>query len=539
MKNEIGRKITSLTLMTIMLAGGMTIAFPGFTPDAYAVNANLIVSAENTGGYVSGAQVVEIVVIDDDLDATASPDVTVNGDAVAMIRTNDGNWYAYIADNSAVKDVQAEGTPGVSFGGVIDAGIDGSNAVETYGGGADDTAQNVVKSEKTVADNANWPFIQTYAFPSTIEIQYNKAGGTQISTLQFDDNAPGLSLDRSIYPSGAQVHVTIEDHRLNIDPTSDDIWAWNVESGTMYYMLDASNDARVIPNDGTLTAALAADDNAVDGFAATSVCADCILLIEPNRQNDNLVDDVVLELVSLKDLPIRATAEMIPEVADDPDTGDDETAPAVPAEMWFTVAEDGGPNTAVFTATDLSDNSILRIADDAIRGSSATIDYDDSITGIQVQFSEATIQIQSPDDVWTSGLAIPIVVVDGDVNKNSLADDDLAVSDPNSIIPTLVTGDPFTLGEVSSNLVTWVGWSVGDENAEFIRLLATASPDPTLDATLNYTINGDNPFTLKGFASTTDDGVVTYADEDGDTVPNAVVLQQAAEVELFSDRAIL
>ena len=50
MKNEIGRKITSLTLMTIMLAGGMTIAFPGFTPDAYAVNANLIVSAENTGG---------------------------------------------------------------------------------------------------------------------------------------------------------------------------------------------------------------------------------------------------------------------------------------------------------------------------------------------------------------------------------------------------------------------------------------------------------------------------------------------------------
>ena len=66
MKNEIGRKITSLTLMTIMLAGGMTIAFPGFTPDAYAVNANLIVSAENTG-YVAGAQVVEILVIDDDL----------------------------------------------------------------------------------------------------------------------------------------------------------------------------------------------------------------------------------------------------------------------------------------------------------------------------------------------------------------------------------------------------------------------------------------------------------------------------------------
>ena len=36
MKNEIGRKITSLTLMTIMFAGGMTLAIPGFMPVAVA-----------------------------------------------------------------------------------------------------------------------------------------------------------------------------------------------------------------------------------------------------------------------------------------------------------------------------------------------------------------------------------------------------------------------------------------------------------------------------------------------------------------------
>ena len=34
MKNEIGRKITSLTLMTIMFAGGLTLAIPGFLPDS-------------------------------------------------------------------------------------------------------------------------------------------------------------------------------------------------------------------------------------------------------------------------------------------------------------------------------------------------------------------------------------------------------------------------------------------------------------------------------------------------------------------------
>ena len=120
---------------------------------------------------------------------------------------------------------------------LMDSGAEGA-----YSGGGN---QNVVKAEKSLltGDDApttptttpqgdfTWPLIQTYLFSSTIEIQYNKAGGTQISSLTYDDvDSPGLSLDRSTYPVGAQVHVTIEDNRLNIDPTSDDIWAWNTAS---------------------------------------------------------------------------------------------------------------------------------------------------------------------------------------------------------------------------------------------------------------------------------------------------------------------
>ena len=36
MKNELGRKITSLTIMTIMVAGGLTFAVPGMMPGAEA-----------------------------------------------------------------------------------------------------------------------------------------------------------------------------------------------------------------------------------------------------------------------------------------------------------------------------------------------------------------------------------------------------------------------------------------------------------------------------------------------------------------------
>ena len=114
-----------------------------------------------------------------------------------------------------------------------------------------------------------------YAFSSTIEIQYNKAGGTQIATLQFDDNADGLSLDRSDYPLGATVHVTIGDHRLNIDPTSADIWTWNMDDDVKYY--------------GAVKKDIEVNSEQTDGFAVLDsqqtdqVCADCSVSITPNR----------------------------------------------------------------------------------------------------------------------------------------------------------------------------------------------------------------------------------------------------------------
>ena len=106
MNNEIGRKITSLTLMTIMVAGGMTFAVPGVMPAAHAANANLFVSAENSqfDNYMSGPQVIEVVVIDSDINDTdegeGEPDVTVNGKILRMVQAVDGNWYGYFADRN-------------------------------------------------------------------------------------------------------------------------------------------------------------------------------------------------------------------------------------------------------------------------------------------------------------------------------------------------------------------------------------------------------------------------------------------------------
>ena len=173
------------------------------------------------------------------------------------------------------------------------------------------------------------------------------------------------------------------------------------------------------------------------------------------------------------------------------------------ASQWFTVREIGGPNTAVFSATNLADESILKISDTAVRGESAIITYDGDDTDAIVQYSEATIKIQSPDDVWTSGLAIPIVIVDGDANKNSLSSNDVVLTDPHSIIPTLVTGDPFTLGKVSRTLTTWIVWDniLVDKSLELLNRGSTN--DAVEGGESTYGLRGANPFMLEGFEPTT------------------------------------
>ena len=83
MKNDLYRKLTSITLMTIMFAGGMTIAIPGETPVAVAQTGMLSVSATAApGNSFGGPQIIEIVVDDPSRSETGTgiskPDVSID-----------------------------------------------------------------------------------------------------------------------------------------------------------------------------------------------------------------------------------------------------------------------------------------------------------------------------------------------------------------------------------------------------------------------------------------------------------------------------
>ena len=473
MKNEIGRKITSLTLMTIMLAGGITVGAQGFVPEAYADhNANLFVSAEKTGNSFDGLQIVEVVIIDEDL--TGLPDVTVNGEDLAMTEATDGNHYAYFANNDVANLANIVGLDfgscSVGTGGsTAKTGVTAPVCQDTADGNtADaDALGNVIKNAKTpVPDDADWPFVQLFGFSGTAEIEYNRAGGAERTVLDFDDNSEGMTLDRATYPPGAEIHAIINDHRLNIDPTTADAWMWHTTDGTMYYNLpdevyddDADPNTADIPvvDDGVAT--LVDDNNTptVNAVNTDAVCEGCSIAITSNG---------VIETDSAANRPVGQQNE---------------------EAIWVSVREISGPNTGIFATTDLEDNSTIQTTSDAQRDTAGVIDYDGTSNSIVIKHYTASISIDAPTDVWTSGLAIPIALTDDDANKNSLSDEAFDVSNPDteSVIPTLITGTPVTIsvGE------TWVLHQIdNDQLRGILRILTGAATNQGTNDLINATM---------------------------------------------------
>src|SRR3989344_1757605 len=571
MKNEIVRKLTSLTLMTIMFAGGLVFAAPGVMPDASAAhNANLFVSSENTfsSNTVTGPMVVEVVVSDSSIssqdDAHGEPTVTVNGLKIRMLQATDGNWYAYIADVDYAKLADAT-QPGLNDNGVTD-GIDNSTrpgkglnfgkfcrndsgdellgfSISTSQGialpsnatfmnsavvtavaftstnGTDGTAafvkcttnlagarhsgfsstsnkeMNVIRENKTLnrgaatgidvgqlglLDSNYWPFIQLYDFvpTGTVVIKYDKPGGTQTTTLTFDTmSGISLSTDRTLYPANSQIHLTLQDFQLNIDPTDEDSWTWgsNVRdtttNKTAYYMLfndTGSPDADGLTFDiygydsgpnyqqtrthsgaqnlfGNLTV-LGFEDNGMLTFNnnTSGVGVDLVKLVN-NTDAKLFVDDSVgstkrlrTQTIDHKDLPITFT----------------ETA----------------PNSGIFTSTDEANNSNLRINDactssslNVCRGKTAQLAYDDISYSILVGTSFATLSMDESaiGGEWNSGETIDVTLVDNDANLNSKVDEDLDLFDNSTkIIPTISIGSPFTIKN-GDNATIWDALRVG------------------------------------------------------------------------------
>ena len=225
---------------------------------------------------------------------------------------------------------------------------------------------------------------------------------------------------------------------LNIDPTDEDSWTFATvdtagDGFTTHYQvfdengLEAGNSANNL--DGDLSDAL-----------SSLMCEDnCVMELNPDVQNKGFVVD------------LQDNADSVIEDTDltvqDPTNWQTNGTALLLSEVPVTFTEQG-PNSGVFGSYDESDDSNIVITDDAARGTSASITYNEDSYTILVGHSFGEIDINLADDEWNSGEEIPIELMDGDANRNSRADEDLDLDSSDvALIPALLTGDPFSLGE--------------------------------------------------------------------------------------------
>jgi hypothetical protein len=281
-----------------------------------------------------------------------------------MAQGADGNWYAYFGDQAQV--IAADGADNnLNFGttDVLD-GITGTNIVNFnttngnyYQGAADGVVSNPPNlsnwnSSKANASSAGagqigistseWPIIQTFVFTDqdyTFDVVYEQAGADEVVTLTFDsadlDDYASLELDRSEASQGSDVHLVITDNQLNIDPTAEDI--------VIFYTGGSGSSAGlgVSFTDG--------------GAAATS----------DYKPYSNAFDDNGVLIIN------NATNGGVSIFTHDA-TEDDVT------NDQYMVFYEGGENSGIFYNTDDKDNSNLDVSEAALRGFTATFDYNDS-----------------------------------------------------------------------------------------------------------------------------------------------------------------
>jgi hypothetical protein len=257
----------------------------------------------------------------------------------------------------------------------------------------------------TSGTGGEWPFIQTFDFTiETFDVRLEQAGADEVVTISHDngdlDDYASITLDRTSASQGSDLHLTIADNQLNIDPTAEDVVTFQVTAGS----------EGVSFSNGT-------------GYGTTGYTA-----------YDNYFDDNG-KLIINYNANDAANAVFVNDV-----TADDATADLY-LVFWETAE-----NSGVFVNTDDDDDSNLDVNGSGDRGTTALIDYNDSAQSFVIanDFGVIDMEEASVGDEWNSGEALTVTLIDQDLNKNTASDEDLLLSTSTAAIPvpSLKIGSP-------------------------------------------------------------------------------------------------
>ena len=446
MKNEIGRKLTSLTIMAIMFAGGMAIGVPSFMPEAssdLSVTEGLLTVSTTT---LQGVAILEIVVNDPDVSETGDDisaiAASVGGTDYDLTQATNGKWYAYVVDSSQAQLFDADSN-GFEFGVLCESGLGKaesttdlivSSDIDVYAavlatsgqtgsdgscldvdgmvGVLDDTAGTTSRQDLTEAmlagspsvsdpdgDAANlgqrahglnasgygtWPYVIAIDLNDDNEVAY---GGDAINVVYGNTDAEtSISMANRNPGDRAEIHLTLTDPALNIDPTTADLWKFDL-SDTAF---DA--DSVIFQTNGTNTA-LDAEEMGQGGF------------VDNGQLRSNI--ETVLG-------PGAGTVDAV------------------------TMTESGA-NTGVFESFDINGAAQFETIAEASADTQVIFSYGGNSVDMIITYNDAEITFDAGGD-WAPGQLATISVNDPEANRNPTSAETLNAYDETVVIPTIVMG---------------------------------------------------------------------------------------------------
>ena len=449
----------------ILVLSSSLLIQPMYLPNvkAYSDHPNLFVSAENSlfDNHFYGPMVVEVIVREDNtqLDqALGQPAVTVDGKNLQMVQGSDGNWYAFFANTDKAKQADQaalSGLPGqsVDFGvfcsGSTPSTVLGMDVSRTDGVAIPDSAglsgttqgtagfnscsgiptapsnqNNVVRNIPSLNTNSKvpvgqtginqnvWPVIQLFTFSDNVHVEYDRSTGSQSVDLNYSDIPNiSLSLDRTGYPTGADVFATIHDAELSIDPTSQNSWTFNVG-----------------PNSATFYQAFSVSGKSASGSGLVNLLP--YLSTLGFKDNGKLSMDTS-DVVNLKTNSVQTSSSLN----------------GVYNKLVTFI--ETGPHTGIFQSS-YGSVSTIGILPNAPRSHSGSITYNLQSSSIVSGTSTTSLTVGNNQNQFGPGQRETITLTDNNQNINSNMIDQLDVFRSSAKIPTLKIGNPITLSSASN-----------------------------------------------------------------------------------------
>ena len=489
MKNEIGRKLTSLTIMAIMFAGGMTVAAPSVMPEVFADFSETDGQLSVSSVYIQGGAILEVVVNDPnvsatDIDIANGPTVDIDGTTYITNQASNGKWYVYAVDASVSTDLDDNGD-GMEYGFKCTTGLGiETGTLEAMGGETGDRGNAGI-----IGDTGYDLWTEALA---TSGINASKAGGcldinNMIASLDSTagttsrqtmsaavlQGAPSLSNWNGESGNSTTVDLGQRGHSLNDSGYGSWPYILAFEFSSAFDVDYGSDSIEVeFGNTGDYTAISLANQSPSDETHLSLSITDPALNIDPTTA-DKWLFNVAADPTGANNgggghqlsyagnaTDSNADANNFFSLAELGAMGctdncrlNNSTASAITIVdgLRSVIMTENDVNSGVFESWAGNGTSQLVTVDEAGGDKRVVFTYGGDSVDMIITYNDASLSFDAGAGDWVAGETAYVTVNDPDMNKYPESSETLSIGDEDAIIPTIKMGTPLTLANSDGN----------------------------------------------------------------------------------------